>query len=271
MLPLKLLHVVQAYGMAIVDGAPIFVLTNYNVTVFFKRSQDVRDMRLWASEPLWISDTDPPACAMWAHALQQVEELQSWKPMLPRADVPINVEEQQTQTHQQQVDTQRQRLARVRLHSTDQSSASAGSAASDDSAASSRKRKRTDEQPGEDHRAPIDAVRQRTADASMHLQACKPLSKAYETNSHTSPALEPSIGLEMEETVPLSELGLTGECLGAFQYGFTLKVSLRPPNASAPALEAPALDIHILILPTLSTSITMYPVCLIICLAKAPD
>ena len=257
--------------MAIVDGAPIFVLTNYNVTVFFKRSQDVRDMRLWASEPLWISDTDPPACAMWAHALQQVEELQSWKPMLPRADVPINVEEQQTQTHQQQVDTQRQRLARVRLHSTDQSSASAGSAASDDSAASSRKRKRTDEQPGEDHRAPIDAVRQRTADASMHLQACKPLSKAYETNSHTSPALEPSIGLEMEETVPLSELGLTGECLGAFQYGFTLKVSLRPPNASAPALEAPALDIHILILPTLSTSITMYPVCLIICLAKAPD
>ncbi len=257
--------------MAVVDEAPIFMLTNYNVTVFFKRSQDVRDTRLWASEPFWISETDPPARAMWAHALQQAEELRSWKLKLLRADVPIVVEEQQTQTRQQQVDTHRQRLARVRLHSTDQSSASAGSAASDDSAASSRKRKRVDEQPGEDHRAPIHAVRQCTTDANVHLQASRPLSKADQTRINTSLALQPAIDLEVEETVPLSELGLTGECLGAFQYGFTLKVSLRPPNASAPALEAPALDIHILILPTLSTSITMYPVCLIICLAKAPD
>lgn len=43
-----LLHVVQAYGMAVVDEAPVFVLTSYNVSVFFKRSNDVEDTRLWA-------------------------------------------------------------------------------------------------------------------------------------------------------------------------------------------------------------------------------
>ena len=181
----------------------MFVLTNHNVTVFFKRSRDVRDTRLWASEPLWISDTDPPACAMWAHALQHAEELRSWKPMLPRADVPHTIEEQHTQTHQQRVDTQRQRLTRISLPSTEQSSASASSASSDDSAASSHKRENAEDAQPEDH---------------------------------TSPAQQPATGREMEETVPLSELGLTGECLGAFQYGFTLKVSLRPPNASAPAM-----------------------------------
>ncbi len=121
--PLTLRQVLQAYGKAVVDEAPVFVLTNHNVTVFFKRSQDVRDTCLWASEPFWISETDPPACAMWAHALQQAEELRSWKPLLPCADVPFIVEEQHAQTLQQRIDTQRQRLAGMHLLSTEQSSA----------------------------------------------------------------------------------------------------------------------------------------------------
>ena len=89
-----LLHVVQAYGMAVVDEAPVFVVTSYNVSVFFKRSDAVEDKRLWASEPVWINQSDPPACAMWAHALQKAEELRSLKAVLPRTKVPPNVEEE---------------------------------------------------------------------------------------------------------------------------------------------------------------------------------
>ena len=79
-------------------------------------------------------------------------------------------------------------------------------------------------------------MRQCTVNASVRTQACSPLSKADEMGNCTSLVPQPATGVEMEETVPLSELGLTGECLGAFQYGFTLKVSLRPPTASALAL-----------------------------------
>ena len=89
------LHVVQAFGMAVVDEAPVFVLTSYNATLFFKRSCDVTDKRLWASEPVWINQRDPSAAAMWALVLQQAEELRSWKAVLPRDKVPIKDEKRE--------------------------------------------------------------------------------------------------------------------------------------------------------------------------------
>ncbi len=170
---------------------------------------------------------------MWAHALQLAEELRGWKPMLPRAHVPINVEEQLTQPRQQQVDMQQQQAARESQVSTEQSLASASRGALDDSACISRKRKHVEDQQPDVHKAPVRFVRPCTTNANLHLHTCSPLSKAYETNSQTSLALQPATGPQMEKTVPLSELGLTGELLGAFQYGYTLKVSLRPSVASA--------------------------------------
>ena len=254
---LVLLHVVQAYGMAVVDEAPVFVLTSYNVSVFFKRSNDVEDKRLWASEPVWINQIDPPACAMWAHALQQAEELRGWKPMLPRAKVPTNVEAQQSLPLLQQVDKQRQRFASDSLPSTEQKLALVSSAASDHNAIISRKRKRVEDQQSAEHRAPVCFERLCSSDANIHLQACTPLSKPHETNSHTSLVPQPATCLQTEETIPLSELGLTGELLEAFQYGYTLKVSLKPPNGKCIYLSRlPHSDIHILVLSSLIMNFT---------------
>ena len=84
----------QAYGDAILDEAPLLVLTNYHATVFLRRSGDVRDARLRASEPVWIDQTDPPARACWLHALCQAGELRGLKRQLPRAGVPPTAPEQ---------------------------------------------------------------------------------------------------------------------------------------------------------------------------------
>ena len=80
--------------MAVVAEAPVFALTSFNVTVFFKRSDDVKDKRLWASEPVWISQTGPSAAAMWVLVLQQAEKLSSCKALLPRAKVPSNIKQE---------------------------------------------------------------------------------------------------------------------------------------------------------------------------------
>ena len=42
----------HVYGDAVMDEAPLLILTNYHVTVFLKRSEHVHDKRLWASEPV---------------------------------------------------------------------------------------------------------------------------------------------------------------------------------------------------------------------------
>lgn len=83
-------HSSQAYGDAVFDEAPLLVITNYRVTVFLKRSPDVKDKRLWASEPIWLDDTSPPPRVSWLHGLQLAHELQGWKASLPRADVPAS-------------------------------------------------------------------------------------------------------------------------------------------------------------------------------------
>ena len=49
----------QVYGDAVMDEAPLLILTNYPVTVFLKRSEHVHDKRLWASEPVWWGSAAP--------------------------------------------------------------------------------------------------------------------------------------------------------------------------------------------------------------------
>ena len=80
----------QAFGDAVFDKAPLVALTNYDVTIFLKRSQDVKDKRLWASEPIWFDDTSPPPQVFWLYGLQTAHQLQGWKERLPRADVPAS-------------------------------------------------------------------------------------------------------------------------------------------------------------------------------------
>ncbi len=65
----------QAYGAAVVEEAPIFAISNYEVTFFCHRNLgDVRDKRLWASPPIaWNSVSLPPRAA-WLHFLAVAQE-----------------------------------------------------------------------------------------------------------------------------------------------------------------------------------------------------
>lgn len=42
-MPSAPLHAVQVYGDAVLDEAPLLILTNYHVTVFLRRSSNVQD------------------------------------------------------------------------------------------------------------------------------------------------------------------------------------------------------------------------------------
>ena len=70
------------------DEAPLFVVTDFNATVFLRRSSDVYDNHLWASEPVWDDQSDPPARAAWVNALQEAAQLRHLKRRLPRTLVP---------------------------------------------------------------------------------------------------------------------------------------------------------------------------------------
>ena len=255
-----LLHVVQAYGMAVVDEAPVFMLTSYNVSVFFKRSNDVEDKRLWASEPIWINQIDPSACAIWAQALQQAEELRGWKPMLQRAKVPPKVEEEADSllSLSSLSDPARRRAADSSEPASSRSSASnassvhsspvvpsahsgLGLSSVNGGPALSRKRRHADQQDTDAFRTPVSHMQRGGPCPRSHLNAYSPQSLAFQTYSHAAAAPEPAArDFEVEDTLPLSELGLTGELLGVCQHGYTLKVSLRAPYTCAPVFEAPA-------------------------------
>lgn len=217
------------------DEAPLLILTNYHVTVFLKRSENVQDKRLWASEPIWFDQTDPPARASWVHGLQQAEELRDLKQRLPRAIVPPTLEGYHIQPRPQQSHKQRQQGA-AELHAVkEQQATEAGSAAC-------RKRQRTAEQQVDEPISSARPLRRRTTHVSLCLQASSLSGKGYEMDSHSSFAPQPAVadltGPGAEETLTLSELGLTGELLGAGQYGYTLKVSLSAPHTIAPIAEA---------------------------------
>lgn len=70
-----LLALQQAYSDAVVEEAPIFAISNYEVTFFCHRNfNDVRDKKIWASPPIaWNSVSLPPRAA-WLHFLAVAQE-----------------------------------------------------------------------------------------------------------------------------------------------------------------------------------------------------
>ena len=82
----------QAYGDAVVEEAPIFAISNYEVTFFCHRNlNDVRDKRIWASPPIaWTSVSLPPRAA-WLHFLAAAQECSTLrsKSLLHRDEVPL--------------------------------------------------------------------------------------------------------------------------------------------------------------------------------------
>ncbi len=74
------------------EEAPVFAITNYEVTVFCHRNlADVTDKRIWASPPIsWNSVSLPPRAA-WLHFMavaQSCQDLRS-KDILLRGQVPV--------------------------------------------------------------------------------------------------------------------------------------------------------------------------------------
>jgi len=81
----------QAYGDAVVEEAPVFAISNYEVTIFCHRNfTDVSDKRTWASPPIaWDSVSLPPRAA-WLHFMavaQGCQDIRS-KDLLLRNQVP---------------------------------------------------------------------------------------------------------------------------------------------------------------------------------------
>jgi hypothetical protein len=61
----------QVFGDAVIDKAPVLVLTNYKVTIFMRRHEDVHDKCLQASTPVWYDQLDPPVRASWLYAMKE--------------------------------------------------------------------------------------------------------------------------------------------------------------------------------------------------------
>ena len=74
------------------EEAPVFAITNYEVTVFCHRNlTDVTDKRLWASPPISWNNASLPPRAAWLHFIavaQSCQDLRS-KDMFLRGQVPV--------------------------------------------------------------------------------------------------------------------------------------------------------------------------------------
>ena len=86
----------QVYGDAVAEEAPVFAISNYNVTFFCHRNlSDVTDKRIWASPPIsWDSSLLPPRAA-WLHFMafgQQCRD-ENVKCHLLRSSVPLTPKE----------------------------------------------------------------------------------------------------------------------------------------------------------------------------------
>ena len=225
-------HVLQVYGDAVMDEAPLLILTNYHVTVFLRRSHDVQDKRLWASEPIWFDCTDPPARACWVHALQQAEKLRELKQKLLRAVVPPTFEGYHIESRPQQA----QGAAVEQQATAEQQAAEADSAASSKRQRTSRSAppvwvRTAEEQAGDPSSSGRTLQQQRTTCTSLCLRARSSKGMGYtETNTPVSAEAQPAVASlsnpEAEDMLSLSELNITDELLGAGQYGYTLRVSL---------------------------------------------
>jgi len=81
----------QAYGDAVVEEAPIFAISNYDVTFFCRRHlSEVGDKRIWASPPIAWNEASLPPRAAWLHFLAVAQECHAAKSktVLLRDDVP---------------------------------------------------------------------------------------------------------------------------------------------------------------------------------------
>lgn len=81
----------QACGDAVVEEAPIFAITNYEVTFFCHQNfNDVRDKRIWASPPIALNSVSLPPRAAWLHFLAVAQECRTLrsKSLLLQNEVP---------------------------------------------------------------------------------------------------------------------------------------------------------------------------------------
>ncbi len=81
----------QAYGDAGVEEAPIFATSNYDVTFFCRRHlSKVGDKRIWACPPIAWNEVSLPPRAAWLHFLAVAQECRAAKSksVLLRDDVP---------------------------------------------------------------------------------------------------------------------------------------------------------------------------------------
>lgn len=81
----------------------MFIISNYHVTVFVKRSEDVQDKRLWASHPIWWDQQQPSARSCWLWALHEATQLQHLKCKLSHLAVPQTCIENDTPVISKQV------------------------------------------------------------------------------------------------------------------------------------------------------------------------
>ncbi len=84
-------ELLQAYGDAVVEEAPIFAISNYDVTFFCRRHlSEVGDKRIWASPPIAWNEVSLPPRAAWLHFLAVAQECRAAKSksVLLRDDVP---------------------------------------------------------------------------------------------------------------------------------------------------------------------------------------
>ncbi len=197
------------------DEALLFIVTNYNVTVFFKRSRDPSDARVWASDPAWADQVDPPARAAWLNSFREAQQVQSWKTELLRTNVPPT-----------------ERQARWRKTGTDADSLSASTCSTNPSAASDQTTFTLKRKHGEQLHASSGEGSEQAIAADT-----TPLPSRKRQRISAEHALEPSTGAlasvispcvpapAAEDILLLSELGLTDELITSSPYGYTLKVN----------------------------------------------
>ena len=63
----------QAFGCAVEEEVAVAAVTNYTVTLFMKRSMDVRNKTIYVSDPVWFDQTQPPAKACWLNFLHEAQ------------------------------------------------------------------------------------------------------------------------------------------------------------------------------------------------------
>ncbi len=64
---------VQVFGYAVEEEVALAAVTNYLVTLFIRRSMDVKDKTIYVSDPVWFDQTQPPAKACWLNFMHEAQ------------------------------------------------------------------------------------------------------------------------------------------------------------------------------------------------------